>query len=163
MKLVRFINNAEFEDYLKIAYLSHRDEDNAIVPDYFRDEMFKAFNYTKEASDDFKFDRRNLVLYALRDNSDKICGVATFVKDDHLSGSIQISHLAVSKNYRKKGYGKTILDLSVDVVKKHSEEDIYQIILSTIDTKSFYEKIGMDFIGELQDNERPRYFFRKKI
>ena len=168
MKLDVFTDDARFEDYLKISSMSLRenidaDIEDVTIPDWFRLELIEAFKYTKTLSNDFHFTRGLWVLYALYDDMGAMAGTVVFAEDRHMSGSIQADYIAIRKDYRGKGLGKVLLDLSEKVIKEHSSAD--QILLSTVATKSFYEKMGMEIIGEIRNDaaKHVRYFFRRKV
>ena len=61
-----------------------------------------------------------------------------------------ISDLMIFDEYRKKGYGKKMIDNALEVLKKLGYEKVY---LWTDKAPVFYEKIGFTYEHEIEKNE----------
>ena len=76
MKLERFTNPYELEDYLKVMILSMYDGKRKHKPitRFFRQEITRAFEHTAKLDDNYEINKGNWVLYALRNDYNEIVG-----------------------------------------------------------------------------------------
>ena len=74
MKLERFTNPYELEDYLKVMILSMYDGKRKHKPitRFFRQEITRAFEHTAKLDDNYEINKGNWVLYALRNDITKL-------------------------------------------------------------------------------------------
>ena len=74
MKLERFTNPYELEDYLKVMILSMYDGKRKHKPitRFFRQEITRAFEHTAKLDDNYEINKGNWVLYALRNDYNEI-------------------------------------------------------------------------------------------
>ena len=170
MKFERFIDKNQFEEYLKIAAITAKENEDAdfqdiVVPDWARDAITEAFEYTVRLADDYRLVPKHFVLYGLWNDAGILVGVISFSIDRHIPGSVHVDYVAIRKDERGKGYGAVLMNNAVEVARKHS--DARQLLLSTVLAKNFYERVGMEVIGTIESEDAgllsTKYFLRKKI
>lgn len=85
MKLERFTNPYELEDYLKVMILSMYDGKRKHKPitRFFRQEITRAFEHTAKLDDNYEINKGNWVLYALRNDYNEIVGTIAAGEDYH--------------------------------------------------------------------------------
>ena len=165
MKLQILKNENEFNEWLAIASCSlfpvnEKKEKIYIEPD-FREQMIYNFDYTLSLRDDFIISFGPAILLALKNNEEKIIGTVCIRKDYHKHGACQINNISIDPDHRGQGYGKLLIDKTVEVVLNHS--DFEYITLTTDSAREFYRHIGMSFAGVLDFGEKKRYYFYRKI
>ena len=142
-----------FDAYLNIAELSLGGD---FLP-WFRDDLLKSFNYTKELPDDFTLPRFPWVLYALYEDDGTLVGACALKEDHHAFDAAHIDFVGIRWDKQGQGYGKFLIHAMLDEIKKHS--NLRSLILSTSPDQGFYEHIGMKKIGEMDASGHKRIFY----
>lgn len=83
---------------------------------------------------------------------DKFVACGGLNQDPYVSDNMigRVRHLYVSKNYRRKGYAKIILNLIIDEAKKVF--DLLRLTTHNSDAASLYESIGFKKVDEYKAN-----------
>ena len=94
MKLERFTNPYELEDYLKVMILSMYDGKRKHKPitRFFRQEITRAFEHTAKLDDNYEINKGNWVLYALRNDYNEIVGTIAAGEDYHFDSILSTIH-----------------------------------------------------------------------
>lgn len=83
--------------------------------------------------------RNNVSHIAVIEDNVKIIG---FCKIDTTDKKGKLDYLVVLKEYRKKGYGKQLMDWAMDMFRKFNVEQIEVKVIDGNDTVHLYEKYG---------------------
>ena len=104
------------------------------------------------------FERINLIL---KDDSGKVCGG---LLANHYWNCIFLDILWLDEDYRRQGFGEKLMHKLEDIAR---EKGVTLIHLDTheFQAPSFYEKLGYEVFGVLQDSpfEYKRYFMKKEL
>ena len=105
MKLERFTNPYELEDYLKVMILSMYDGKRKHKPitRFFRQEITRAFEHTAKLDDNYEINKGNWVLYALRNDYNEIVGTIAAGEDYHFGGCVQLEYVAIREDCQQRG------------------------------------------------------------
>ena len=163
MKLERFTNPYELEDYLKVMILSMYDGKRKHKPitRFFRQEITRAFEHTAKLDDNYEINKGNWVLYALRNDYNEIVGTIAAGEDYHFGGCVQLEYVAIREDCQQRGLGKLMIKAVHEEVARHTR--FKNSILSTIHEGGFYEKAGMNLAGTLTADGYTSCFYTRKI
>ena len=104
-------------------------------------------------------DLENQAIHRIIKDDNRIVAVGRFHFKDN--GSAQIRYMAVLESFRKKGFGKLLVD---EFMKISKENKITKTILySRASVVKFYEKLGFDIIEKAHSLESVQHFLMEKI
>lgn len=161
LRLTKFTNPEELEDFLAIAQLSVGMEKHASVFIPVRKELTEGMKYTISLSDDYELGIHPRILYVLRNAKDEIIGTLTLMKDGHCPHAAQIEYVAIRADMQGRGYGRFMLDEVIKIIAAHS--DCESAILTTGHEGAFYEKCGFKKVGSVDSDDMEKYFYTRAL
>ncbi len=100
------------------------------------------------------------IVYGLYDN-EKLIASARIKQDEYTATAVSIEYVAVKPEYRGQGFGKLFLHGLFREIKERWNKDI--AMLATGDEKAFYEKTGMNLLGDLVNKSGSSRFYMYKL
>ena len=129
---------------MRIRYFSTLPEEaRAIRAAVFIDEQ--GFTDDVDEMDDYA---THAVLY----KEDRPVAACRFFEIPEGKGRFRIGHIAVMKEYRKRGYGSTLVSLVESEIKERGGEEL--VLHAQCQAAGFYEKLGYCCSGEIEPGER---------
>ncbi len=100
------------------------------------------------------------IIYGLYKGEDLIAS-ARIKQDEYTAPAVSIEYVAVKSEYRGQHLGEKFMQGIFKEIKELWNKKY--AILATGESKGFYEKIGMQVLGELPGMQYPRYYMYKKL
>lgn len=133
---IDIIKYDDYDDYMKIMYE---------FSNYSKYSREIGINKFKEYIDWNV--NKNVRIYCVKKNNILIGAGSLFILDKFHNNKVgQIEDVIITKDYRKEGYGKYLIQKLVDVAKK--EFECYKVVLNCLEKNvGFYEKCDFRNVG----------------
>ena len=123
---------------------------------YVRQQVFineQGFPYDYDAKDEVS------VHFVMFENGTPVAACRVFASEKR--GEFILGRLAVLKPFRKQGKGAKMVGFALNYVKNHGGESL--ILHSQIHSVSFYEKIGFEVYGDVEDDAGAPHIWMRKF
>lgn len=96
------------------------------------------------------FEQKSFAAFGLRDST----GLVAYVSIYHAAGELEILNIAVAPAHRRRGYGKKMLSMMLQVAHKMGiQRAVLEVRMHNIPALALYKGIGFSQVGS-----RPHYY-----